>query len=148
MPGTLTLNDQDVFRFHYDGAADLLHGGWLAPMLDADLRGHYVALLQAARQHGSCCHWLLDMRQRNWHMPSFGQWFITEFVPEVHAALAQPLFIAYLLGPRHRSAAETTREQIVQQASREQQVYPLACADEAEACAWLRQQRRAAVNIG
>jgi len=148
MPGTLTLNDQDVFQFQYDAAANLLHGSWLAPVLDADLRAHYAALLRAAQHHGDCCYWLLDMRRRNWHMPSFGQWFVTEFVPEVHAVLGQPLFIAYLLSPRHRSAAETTREQLAQRESRERQVYPLACADEAEARAWLRQQRRAALNIG
>ncbi len=148
MSGLLTLNDQDVFQFHYEAAADLLQGGWLAPVLDADLRGHYGQLLQAAQQHGSCCYWLLDMRQRNWHMPSFGQWFITDFVPEVHAALAQPLFIAYLLSPRHRGAAETTREQLAQQESRERQVYPVACADEAEARAWLRQQRLAVHRVG
>ena len=144
MPGTLTLNSQAVFQFHYDAAADLLQGGWPGPVLDADLRGHYAELLLAAQQHGGCCYWLLDMRGRNWHMPSFGHWFTTEFIAAVHVALGQPVFIAYLLSPRHRSAAETTREQLAQQASRERQVYPSAFADEVAARAWLQQQRLAA----
>jgi hypothetical protein len=147
MPGTLTLNKQDTFYFQYDAAADLVRGGWLAPVLDADLRSHYAQLLRVAQQHGCCC-WLLDMRGRNWHMPSFGQWFSTEFVAAVQAALGQPVFIAYLLSPRHHSAADTVREQHAQHESRAQQVYPAAFADEAAALAWLSQQRPGAPALG
>lgn len=144
MPGTLTLNGQTVFQFYYDAAADLLHGSWPAPVLDADLRGHYAELLRAARQHGHCCYWLLDMRQRNWHMPSFGQWVSTEFAPAVQAALGQPIFVAYILSPRHHSAAARTHEQRAQQETRAQHMHSDAFADEAAARAWLRQQQRLA----
>lgn len=145
MADTLTLNDQDVFQLLYDATAGLLRGGWLGPVLDADLRSHYAQLVQAAQPHG-CCYWLLDMRRRNWHMPGFRHWFCTEFVAAVRAALAQPVFIAYVLSPRHRGASETTGEQAAQQRSREQQVYPGAFADEAAALAWLRQQQRLAAS--
>ena len=143
MPGTATPSKQDTFQLTFEAATGLLRGCWLAPVLDADLRAHYAQLLQAAQRHG-CPYWLLDMRQRNWHMPSFGQWVSTEFAPAVRAALAQPVFVAYVLSPRHHSAAARGREQQAQQQSREQQLYADIFADEAAAGAWLRQQQRLA----
>ena len=140
MSGTLLLTKQDTFQLSFEAAAGLLHGSWPAPVLDADLRAHYAQLLQAAQQLG-CPYWLLDMRQRNWHMPSFGQWVSTEFAPAVRAALAQPVFVAYVLSPRHLSAAARGHEQQAQQQSRAQQLHAGIFADEAAAGAWLRQQQ-------
>jgi hypothetical protein len=147
MPSTLTLNKQDTFQLQYQAADGVLCGRWLGPVLDADLRAHYTQLLQAAQHHGDCCYWLLDMRERNWHMPSFGQWVSTEFAAAVRAALAPPVFVAYILSPRHRSAAARAQEQRAQQHSQAQQLHSNIFDDEEAALAWLRQQL-AATEVG
>lgn len=147
MPSTLTLNKQDTFQLQYQAADGVLCGRWVAPVLDADLRAQYIQLLQAAQDHDGCCYWLLDMRERNWHMPSFGQWISTEFAAAVRAALAGPVFVAYILSPRHRSAAARAQEQRAQQQSQAQQLHSGVFDDEESALAWLRQQL-AAPRVG
>lgn len=141
MPTVLTVSEPTTFQLHYDVAAKLLRGGWSAPVLDADLRGHYIGLLAQAQAYGNCRYWLLDLRQRNWHMPSFGQWISTEFAAAAHAALGQPLFIAYVLGPRHQTAAEAPRSQTAQCDCTQHDVYPYFFASEEAALDWLRHQQ-------
>jgi hypothetical protein len=147
MSATLTLNKQDIFQLHYDAATRLLCGTWLAPVLDADLRSHYAELLEAARQIGSC-YWLLDMRQRNWHMPSFSRWFSQEFGAAVQAAIGRPVFVAYVLSPRHQTAAEEIRTQLCQRESAAHDFYPYFFADESAALDWLRHQQELANIAG
>jgi len=144
MPSTLILNEQDVFQLCYHAADGLLYGRWLAPVLDADLRIHYGELLQEAQLAGNCRYWLLDIRRRNWHMPSFGHWASTEFVPAVRAALGPPIFVAYVMGPRHLSAATRPQDRRTQEQIRAQQLFSESFADEASARAWLHQQRQLA----
>lgn len=148
MPSTLTLNERDTFQLHYEAADGVLRGRWPAPVLDADLRAHYTQLLAAAQEYGGCCYWLLDLRERNWHMPSFAQWVSTEFAAAVRAALAPPIFVAYVLSPRHYSAAARAQEQQAHQHSQAQQLYASTFADEASALAWLRQQQLAVLGVG
>jgi hypothetical protein len=143
MSTVLTLTVSQTFELYYEAAHKLLRGTWTAPVLDADLRSHYAELLALAQRHG-CYHWLLDMRARNWHMPSFGRWFSTEFAAEAHAALGQPLYIGYLLSARHQALEESDREQAAQHTCLQHQLYLAAfTADtaEAEALAWLQQQQ-------
>ena len=142
MPSTLILNEQDVFQLRYDAAAGLLHGRWRAPVLDADLRLHYGQLLHEAQLAGGCRYWLLDIRRRNWHMPSFGQWANTELVPAVLAALGAPVFVAYVMSPRHLSAATRPQDERTREEIRAQQLISESFADEAAARAWLHQQRQ------
>ena len=143
MPSTLILNEQDVFQLTYREADGLLHGCWLAPVLDADLRIHYGELLQEAQLVGNCRYWLLDIRRRNWHMPSFGHWANTEYVPAVRAALGSPIFVAYVMSPRHLSAATRPQDRRTQEQIRDQELYSESFADEAAARTWLHQQRLA-----
>ncbi|QKG56820.1 hypothetical protein GKZ68_09415 [Hymenobacter sp. BRD128] len=141
MPATLTLTEPATFYLHYDAATQLLRGRWPTPVLDADLRGHYAELLAQAQAHAGCRYWLLDMRQRNWHMPSFGAWFSAEFAAPVRAALGQPVFIACLLSARHQTAAESARSQAIQRACARHDVYPYFFASEEAALDWLHYQQ-------
>ncbi|MDO7887065.1 hypothetical protein [Hymenobacter cheonanensis] len=141
MPEILTLTETDTFHLRHDAAAQLLRGHWPAPVLDADLRSHYAELLAQAQEHAGCRYWLLDMRRRAWHMPSFDTWFSAGFAAEVQAALGQPVFIAYVLSPRHQTAAESTRTQVAQRACAQHDVYPCFFAEEDAALAWLHHQQ-------
>ena len=136
-----TLTEFETFQAQYVPAEKLLCGAWTAPTLDVDIRDHYSEVLAQAQEHGGCRYWLLDLRQRNWHMPSFGQWFSTDFAPTAHAVLGQPLFVAYLLSPRHRAIAESDRAQACQRRCAQHDVYTYYFADEDAAFDWLRHQQ-------
>lgn len=135
-----TLTEFETFQVCYLPAERLLRGAWTTQTLDADIRDHYSELIALAQEH-DCRYWLLDMRQRNWHMPSFGQWFSTEFAPLVHAALGQPLFVAYILSPRHRAVAESMRIQACQRGCAQHDVYTYYFENEEAARDWLHYQQ-------
>lgn len=140
MPTPATLTDFRPFQLDYDATARLLRGTWPSSVLDADLRAHYAELLAEARTYG-CRFWLLDMRERNWHMPAFGRWYSTEFAAAVRAALGQPVFIAYVLSPSHQAMAESPQVQATQRGAAAHDVYPYFFGDEFAALEWLRHQQ-------
>jgi hypothetical protein len=141
MPITLTLTEPASFQLYYDPSIELIRGRWPDPVLDADLRGHYIELLAQAQQHNGCCYWLLDMRRRHWHMPSFGPWFSTEYAAAVQEALGRPVFIAYVLSPRHEASAESLRTQATQCTCTQHDIYPCFFATEEAALDWLHHQQ-------
>ena len=141
MTATLTLIEPETFQLTYDDANSLLLGTWPGQVLDVELRHQYEELLVAAQRHGSCRYWLLDMRARNWHMPSFGRWFGADFAAAVHRALGQPVFIGYVLSPRHREAASTPRTQATQRGCATHNVYPYFFDSPDAALDWLRHQQ-------
>ena len=129
------------FTVAYDPTTDRIRGHWPAPVDDTLLRGHYADLLTAACAHGGCRFWLLDMRVRNWHSPEFGRWFSSVFVDAAHAALHQPLFIAYVLSPAHHAIANTPGVQATQCGCITHDVYPFFFDSETPAREWLAHQQ-------
>ncbi|MGI4864962.1 MAG: hypothetical protein ACRYFZ_13640 [Janthinobacterium lividum] len=144
MPNSTCL--PNPFTVAYDPTTSRLCGHWPASVDDSLLRAHYADLLTAACAHGGCRFWLLDMRGRNWHSPEFGRWFSTVFTAAAHAALHQPLFIAYVLSPAHHAVANTPGVQATQSGSSTHDVYPFFFDSAAAAREWLAHQQ--ALDLG
>jgi hypothetical protein len=85
----------EVFILDYRPDQALLIARWLRPLTLLELQTSYEAILAAAQAHGSCRHWLLDVRRRATGDPAAMQWFGREFSPRLLAALGGPLFAAY-----------------------------------------------------
>jgi hypothetical protein len=132
----------DLLAITYEPAQRLLYGCWKKPVTETHLYAHYAELVAAAEAHGNCRFWLLDLRARNWHTPRFGRWYANEFAALASAAVGQPLYIAYLVGPSHTEAAGGLLTQVMQGNSAAHGLYPHYTQDEATARAWLRQQQQ------
>ena len=52
-----------------------------------ELQGTYQAMLEAARAHGNCRFWLLDLRRRPLAGPDLNEWFRNQFSPQIAATL-------------------------------------------------------------
>ena len=59
----------------------------------------------------------------------------------MQAALGRPVFIAYVLSPRHQASAEGAGAQATQCACARHDVYPCFFTDEEAALDWLRYQQ-------
>ena len=129
------------FSFAYHPTSQQLRGEWVGPVVDADMRRHYGELLAEARAHGNCRFWLLDLRRRNWHDLGFPAWYQEVLVPTLHAALGQPVFIAYVLDPVRRDVADNVCVQDTQRNCAAHDVYPYFFDNEADARAWLAYQQ-------
>jgi hypothetical protein len=127
----------DAFTFTYDPALRQLHGLWTSPVTEADLYAHYAELVAAAEAHGNCRFWLLDLRARNWHTPRFSRWYANEFSALVAAAVGQPLYIGYLVGPAHAAPAGSLLTQVMQGNSAAHGLHPYYTEQEAAAREWL-----------
>ncbi|RZK22906.1 MAG: hypothetical protein EOO56_06925 [Hymenobacter sp.] len=85
----------DAFTLSYLPDEHLLIGRWLRPVLLAELKAHYAATLEAAKAHGNCRHWLLDVRRRRINDADAVRWFGEEFSPRLPQQLGQPVVVAY-----------------------------------------------------
>lgn len=130
-----------AFTLTYDAATSRLLGHWPACVADHALRAQYADLLTAASAHGNCRFWLLDLRARDWHTPDFGRWYSEVFAPATHAALHQPVFIAYVLRSAHYAIANTPGVQATQRGCAAHGVYPFFFDSETAAHEWLAHQQ-------
>lgn len=125
----------------------MLIGRWLQALPPPELQGTYEAMLAAARAHGGCRFWLLDLRRRPLAGPDLNEWFRDQFSPQLAAALGGPLFTAYLAGPHQRLAAESEEMELHLRHEATLDSYPLFFDNEADAVSWLvAQQERAGLR--
>jgi hypothetical protein len=137
----------DAFSVEYRPDLGILIGRWLQALPPPELQGTYQTMLAAARAHGNCRFWLLDLRRRPPAGPNLTEWFRDQFSPQVAAALDGPLFTAYLAGPHQRLAAESAEMELHLRQAAKLDSYPLFYDNEADAVTWLcDQQERAGVR--
>lgn len=95
-------------------------------------------MLAAAKAHGNCRLWLLDLRRRLVASPDLNAWFRDQFSPRLAAALGGPSFTAYLAGPHQRPATESDAMELYFRRETAVDALPQLFESEAEAMAWLR----------
>ncbi|UOQ98883.1 hypothetical protein MUN81_05185 [Hymenobacter sp. 5317J-9] len=134
----------DAFSLEYRSDLGVLIGRWLQALPPPEVQGTYQAMLTAAKEHGNCRFWLLDLRRRPLDGPTLTEWFRDQFSPQVAAALGGPLFTAYLSGPHQRQAAESTEMEAHLRQAATIDSYPLFYDNEADAMEWLRDQQERA----
>jgi hypothetical protein len=104
-------------------------------------------MLAAAKAHGNCRFWLLDLRRRPLAGPNLNEWFRDQYSPQLAASLNGPLLTAYLAGPHQRQAAESAEMELHLLREAALDSYPLFFDDEAAAVTWLcEQQERAGLR--
>lgn len=134
----------NAFSLDYRPDLGVLIGRWLQALPPPEVQGTYQAMLEAAKEHGNCRFWLLDLRRRPLDGPDLNEWFRDQFSPQVAAELGGSLFTAYLAGPHQQQAAESAEmEQRLRHAATLDS-YPLFYNDEAEAMRWLHDQQERA----
>ena len=137
----------DAFSIDYRFDLGILIGRWLQVMPPSELQGTYEAMLAAARAHGNCRFWLLDLRRRPLAGPHLNDWFQDQFSPQLAATLDGPLFTAYSAGPHQRQAAKSDEIELHLRHAATLDSYPLFYDDESQAVAWLcEQQERAGLR--
>ena len=134
----------EAFSLEHRADLGILIGRWLQATPPPELQGTYQAMLAAARVHGNCRFWLLDLRRRPLAGPDLNEWFRQQFTPQLAAALGGPLFTAYLAGPHQRAAAESAEMELHLRHVATLDSYPLFYDDEAEAVTWLCEQQERA----
>jgi hypothetical protein len=125
------------FSIEYDAADHLLTGSWLCNIADNDLYPCYEHLLTAAKAHGNCRFWLLDMRLRGWHSPTFAKWFGDLLAKQVVRELGPPVFVAYVAHEKHRTDIEGDNTQATLKQSAQVEFYPYFFDNKEEARDWL-----------
>jgi hypothetical protein len=60
-------------------------------------RSDYGDLLAAARVHGRCRFWLVDLRHQVRYSDDIYQWYMHTFAPHAVRSLGHPVFIAYIM---------------------------------------------------
>ncbi|WP_310392712.1 hypothetical protein [Hymenobacter sp.] len=143
----MSIYSTGAFSLDYRADLGILIGRWLQALPPPALQGTYEAMLAAAKAHGNCRFWLLDLRRRPLAGPDLNDWFRTQFSPQVAATLDGPLFTAYLAGPHQRLAAESAEMELHLRRAASLDSYPLFYDNEADAVTWLcDQQERAGVR--
>lgn len=129
----------DSFTIDYRPEQHLLIGRWLRPVALAEIKTHYVALLEVAVAHGHCRHWLLDVRRRHIADAAAIAWF-AEFSQQLPTALGQPVALAYFAMVDQSEATENAglRENMRQGAVQGNRYCYFN--QESEALTWLLQQ--------
>jgi hypothetical protein len=139
MTSSITFSP-DSFSLTYLPDEQLLIARWLRPVLLAELQTHYAAVLAAALAHGSCRHWLLDVRRRQINDPEAVQWFGQEFSPRLPTLLGQPVVIAYFsMVNQDIASADPNLWENIRQGSLQGSQY-CYFNQESDALAWLAQQ--------
>ena len=126
-----------VFSLAYDADHHLLLGHWHLDTDDADLYPSYERLLAAAKAHGNCRFWLLDMRLRSWHTATFTQWFAGLLANQAVREVGAPIFVAYVAAEHHRADIESVATEAFLKQSAPAEFYPFFFSSEAAARAWL-----------
>jgi len=130
-----------TFTLTYDAGAQQLLAHWRGSVPEANLYAHYAELMALAEAHGNCRFWLLNVGERNWHTPGFRHWFANEFVGLLHAAMQQPVFMAYVVSAAQAELVKTPVIQAVEHNSAQHDVYPFFFGSEAAARDWLAHQQ-------
>ena len=127
----------DIFSLTYDAKQHLLVGHWLRDSSDEDLYPSYGRLLAAAKAHGNCRFWLLDMRRRSWQTDVFTKWFTELLANEAVREVGSPIFIAYVAAEAHRADIESVTTEAMLRQSAKAEFYPFFFSSEAAARDWL-----------
>lgn len=127
----------DIFSVHYDAEQDLLVGLWRHDLETDDLYSAYHQLLAAAKAHGNCRFWLLDMRQRSWHTAVFTKWFSELLAHRVVQEVGAPVFVAYVADEAHRADIESIATEAMLRQVAQIEFYPYFFSNEVAARDWL-----------
>ena len=147
MPVLIPLNPNSAFPLEYRPDLGILVGRWLHALPLPKLQSTCEAMLAAAREHGNCRFWLLNLRRRPLGS-DLNEWFNEQFSPQLAATLSGPLFPAYLVGPHQRLAAESTEMELYLRHAAALDSYPQFYDNEADAVNWLcDQQERAGIRL-
>jgi hypothetical protein len=133
---------ETAFHIALDTASQLLAAHWNAPVAEAELPSHFADLLTAARHHGKCRFWLLDLRGRHWFSTQVGQWLGTTFAAQAAQAIGLPIFIACVLDPLHHEVAKGPGAAASQRACAAHDFYPFFFSNEGDARSWLQDQQQ------
>ncbi|MGI4741637.1 MAG: hypothetical protein ACRYG7_41245 [Janthinobacterium lividum] len=95
----------ESFALSYYPDQHLLIGRWLRVAALEEIKTHYEALLASAVAH-NCRHWLLDVRRRGVGPTPALEWFGAEFTPQLSAAFAKPVYLAYFAMISHNQATD------------------------------------------
>ena len=126
-----------IFSLDYAAAEHLLVGCWLRDVNDDDLYPSYERLLAAARAHGNCRYWLLDMRRRSWHTATFTKWFTELLTHQAVREVGAPIFVAYVAAEAHRTDIESVATQAMLRQAAQVEFYPYFFNSETAARDWL-----------
>lgn len=127
----------DVFSLSYVAAQHLLVGHWLRDAGEENLYPSYQRLLAAAKAHGNCRFWLLDMRRRSWSTPTFTKWFGELLANQAVREVGSPIFVAYVAAEAHRADIEGVATAAMLRQSAQAEFYPFFFKNEAAAREWL-----------
>ncbi|AMJ65178.1 hypothetical protein [Hymenobacter sp. PAMC 26628] len=100
-PATAALPlETDFLRLAYRPDVHQLVARWRQQGPVAELRRGYRALLAAA-EAAACPYWVVDVRSRDALDAAATRWLTDTFLPLLPARLASPVYLAYLVSPRH-----------------------------------------------
>ncbi|WP_210521117.1 hypothetical protein [Hymenobacter terricola] len=88
----------DFLRLRYRPDLHTLVARWQRPVLPAELRQGYAAILQAA-EATACPVWLVDLRGRNAPATAEAHWLNTEFLPQLPGRLGGLVCLGFLVSP-------------------------------------------------
>jgi hypothetical protein len=89
------------FQIVHEPGESILTARWLHTATNESARNDYGDLLAAARVHGRCRFWLIELRHRVRYSEDSYQWFAHTFAPHAVRSLGHPLFIAYVMEVQH-----------------------------------------------
>jgi hypothetical protein len=95
--------ETDFLRLAYRPDVHQLVARWRRPVSGAELRRGYRALLAAA-EAAACPYWVVDVRSRDALDAAATRWLTATFLPLLPTRLAVPVYLAYLVSPRHLAA--------------------------------------------
>ena len=102
----------DFLHLAYRGDLHRLVGRWRRPVSAAELRRGYRAMLAAA-EAAACPFWVVDVRSRDALDADVAQWLAAAFPLRPAGGLAGPLYLAYLVSPRHRAQVARPTAEVV-----------------------------------
>lgn len=127
----------DTLSIRYDAEQNLLVGYWHRDAEAKNLYPAFYQLLAAAKAHGNCRFWLLDMRQRSWHTAAFTEWFSELLAHKVVQEVGAPVFVAYVADEVHRADIESVATEATLRQIAQVEFYPYFFSNEAAAHDWL-----------
>ncbi|RAK67970.1 hypothetical protein [Hymenobacter edaphi] len=96
----LLLPSPEFLQIVYRVELNVLVGRWMQPVTADELRGGYLALLEAASTR-QCRWWLVDGRRRLHSHKADSRWMMDEFFPQLAPRLGGKVYLAYLFTPTH-----------------------------------------------
>ena len=114
---------------------------WSGVSTDEQARGDYGDLLAAARAHGRCRFWLIDLEYRARYADEFYQWYTHSFAPHAVRSLGHPVFIAYVTQPQQHDYRNDPVIQHLQQVCAHYDLHLAFFGNRPEALHWLQHQQ-------